>query len=103
MAESGCEGGAEPLVEGTAECEQTILDTAGQISRAQYEKAKKAVEEALTHKASKERLIEVACELMAESFRYGINLTLETYGLAEPTPTPSKAEIPVLVFGKDNR
>lgn len=59
-----------------------IENTAERITRSQYEKAKALLE--ASKEASPEILIEGICVLMAESFREGIHLTLETYGLKEP-------------------
>lgn len=80
--------------------------TAAKITRQQYERAKEAITPLMEQAASPEHFIEKVCELMAYSFQDGINLTLETYGLApQAVQNPAVAatatsNIPVHVFGE---
>lgn len=87
MEQFASERRAQPFLEGTTPAIQSlIVRTADQITRSQYEAAKQAIETSSNAEESKEQLIARVCELMALSFREGIHLTLDTYGLREPIP-----------------
>lgn len=76
---------AEPVseLEAFPEWNAFCLAAGERVTVRQYKAAKALLEEARTQNYSPERLIEGICVLMANSFREGVNTTLELYGLKE--------------------
>ena len=78
-----------------SEFEAVVQDVANQVTKRQYKLASELLSKSKERNYSEELLIEHICILMASSFREGINLALQTYGLlpapAAGTPIPVHA------------
>lgn len=61
--------------------EACVQSTAARVTQSQYKAATQLLEEANRQNFSQARLIQEVCILMALSFREGIHLAIETYGL----------------------
>ena len=84
MAKPSSQGNSEYLSERVTDpFEQLLLNSAEQITRRQHTLAKALLKAAKEKHYSEDLLIENICVLMASSFREGINLTLDTYGLGQ--------------------
>lgn len=89
MVELGSESRREPFFESPTQPTADALDAfevkvqsiAKRVTSKQYKTAQAIVNEHYRQNSSKENLIEQICVLMAESFKDGINLALETYQL----------------------
>ena len=97
MGKPAGESTLECLADGTSQpelppwWEAAAQDTAERVTISQYRQAKALFEEAQAKHYSQEYLIQQVCVLMASSFREGINLTLETYGLSQKTHSTARS------------
>lgn len=66
--------------------EQLILEVADRVTNRQYQMVKQLFDEAKQHNHSTDYLIQNLCVLVATSFKEGINLALDTYGISQREP-----------------
>lgn len=78
--------------------ERAASNVAERITKSQYKAAKEVYLQAKSNHYSDELAIEKICCLMAQSFRAGINITLETYGLKPPAPPQEIKTVSVPVY-----